>query len=461
MKKRGHVPAEKEILDYLSPSFAEAWHHIEAARELGACFIDAVAIIRMHPDDTAQIAIGTPEFEELVKPLNHEIPDNIFMMVARLDRQYLLDACRKAVASQATQRVDARWHRFDEAGNESFFPSKVAIDYIGTAEEDALLYFAVQDMSYLVSRTTSLSKKQYADILSSVFEEVFMLDLDTGEHSPVYMNGLPLVGEDGEEIECGFHRLSELMHPDDRSLFWQNSNYTRIGRILFDECTATSTTFDLRRMEEDGKYHWCSIQIIRVESNDTHRRVLVCARNVDEQKAAQRRERELRSKAQTDSLTGIFNRGTTEELIMATMQAQLEGALLIFALVDVDNFKGVNDTYGHSTGDDVLKAVANCMKGIGKEKDIIGRIGGDEFAILFVCDGDDDEDSVQDRVGKLLENVSRKTLELGLESPVTLSIGLVPFEPSISSFHDIYELADSMLYKTKGSGKNGYRLYCP
>lgn len=159
----------------------------------------------------------------------------------------------------------------------------------------------------------------------------------------------------------------------------------------------------------------------------------------------------------TDSLTGLYNRlyfkDTVSELIMHST-----GTMIMF---DVDDFKSINDTYGHETGDKVLIAIGKALKSITSHELIPCRIGGDEF-IMFVNKLTDKAEITQ-----LIDSLTAALKEIlkadSLPKETTLSIGIAelttPCTDDADCFDDLYRKADKALYLSKKSGKNQYSFY--
>ena len=158
----------------------------------------------------------------------------------------------------------------------------------------------------------------------------------------------------------------------------------------------------------------------------------------------------LRQKAEHDPLTGLANRSAFDSL-----QQILNNEIPItLFLIDVDYFKGVNDTYGHKVGDQVLKKVAAALQKSFRSQDFVMRIGGDEFAAI-ITHITLEQQSVLDQKVTLINEFLSDTRD-GLPS-VTLSIGAAFSEHGFTD--DLYVLADKALYYVKEHGRNGYALY--
>lgn len=159
--------------------------------------------------------------------------------------------------------------------------------------------------------------------------------------------------------------------------------------------------------------------------------------------------------ATTDSLTRINNRSAGAEKVKALMKENRGG---MFLLIDFDNFKVINDTYGHAVGDKALIALAACLKQTFRDIDVIMRLGGDEFAV-FVHQLENDKDRILcvERMMKEIHNISIPELP---NYQFCVSVGISVFSPTASkSFEDLYLESDTALYTTKSSGKNSYSFF--
>ena len=176
-------------------------------------------------------------------------------------------------------------------------------------------------------------------------------------------------------------------------------------------------------------------------------------RMVELQEKANQEIRDSRKTAYTDSLTKLWNRKYTEKKVNGFIKSGESGCLF---MMDMDNFKLVNDTYGHIAGDNVLKSFANTMKQNARKEDICCRIGGDEF-MLFLRGASREKAEVV--VKRLLSSAEAnlKTVEGG--NHVTVSIGISILDDTIKTFKDLYDQADEALYGIKKNGKNGYCFY--
>jgi diguanylate cyclase (GGDEF)-like protein len=159
-------------------------------------------------------------------------------------------------------------------------------------------------------------------------------------------------------------------------------------------------------------------------------------------------EREL---ARTDDLTGVRNARSFSELADAELRRSRRfGRSLTVAYVDLDDFKDVNDTLGHSAGDAVLRAAAQAMTQSLRAVDVVARLGGDEFGILLP---ETDAAAATPVIQKLHQAISQSTAAGGC--PITASIGAVTYRQLPQNVDDLIRSADERMYEIKRKGKNG------
>ena len=153
--------------------------------------------------------------------------------------------------------------------------------------------------------------------------------------------------------------------------------------------------------------------------------------------------------SQTDALTGLHNRRFLSASIDEEMRRAYEtGSQLTLCILDIDHFKGINDTYGHEYGDEVLINIARIMEARLKEKEIFGRYGGEEFVVLFP--GKTPTEALP-AVQALCDQVRTHAWSHG--KPITISGGLASYVKGIS-YSDFLEAADKNLYRAKRDGRD-------
>lgn len=160
--------------------------------------------------------------------------------------------------------------------------------------------------------------------------------------------------------------------------------------------------------------------------------------------------RYFRKNYDKDPLTGLLNRRAFNDLGIAEVErAKRYRHTMAVVFIDLDNFKQLNDSRGHKSGDRCLRAVANALMSNKRQEDQIARLGGDEFAIICPETGLSGATVIGNRMSYFLQEA------LASYPPVSASIGIAVFEPGIERFENMLNIADALMYEVKKSGKPG------
>jgi diguanylate cyclase (GGDEF)-like protein len=164
-------------------------------------------------------------------------------------------------------------------------------------------------------------------------------------------------------------------------------------------------------------------------------------------------KREMQHRIATDTLTGLYNRDSITERVGKWLKNNPTGESYM-VMIDIDDFKKINDNYGHSRGDEVLKEVARLLLKCFGDNTIFSRFGGDEFLGLVM---EESAASVQTRADHFMQCLEQEiTL---LEDKVHCSIGIAGRLSKYDDFEDLFNRADNAMYEAKNSGKNRYYVY--
>jgi diguanylate cyclase (GGDEF)-like protein/PAS domain S-box-containing protein len=222
------------------------------------------------------------------------------------------------------------------------------------------------------------------------------------------------------------------------------------------EKDAKGATIEFRLRTGEGDYRWVENRYTTVRDRQ-NRLVEIEGMIIDvtERKAAEEKIAQL---ARTDSLTGLANRATYVERIRQAFSASRRGATPFAILyLDLDHFKLINDTLGHPVGDELLREVADRLRGCTRENDVVARLGGDEFAILQT---DMVEPAAAGTLAATIQTALTRPYRIGgSDLHVTVSIGISPYSAASAGPDQMIAQADLALYRSKDEGRNRYRFH--
>lgn len=251
-----------------------------------------------------------------------------------------------------------------------------------------------------------------------------------------------------ESNEVIGRNVAEFVVADDRHLF------ERMEKAIVLETAPRTFTFRLRR--KDGTQVWIetTLRAIRDETSGRITEVVSVSRDVSERRRA---EEQIEYQAYHDALTALPNRLLfRDRLTIALAHAKRQSKSLAVMFLDLDRFKDVNDTLGHSLGDELLRQVAGILEKQLREGDTIARMGGDEFTILLedIGSAEDAAKAARKLLDALLQPIHVEAHELF----VTASIGIALFPEDGDSAELLLKNADTAMYRAKEAGRNSYRL---
>lgn len=287
--------------------------------------------------------------------------------------------------------------------------------------------------------------ERYQLVMEQSEDIVFAWDLvqDTLQISPNWEKkfGYPLASDTVSRQLA----QSSYIHPDDLSQAVEVYKRLREGTPYLET--------ELRIFKADGAYLWCRIRISLVLEEGKPVRAAGVLFDIDREKRA---EQQLMNRAERDALTGLYNRGASQSLTEAVLSGA-GAAIQTLMIIDVDNFKTINDQFGHLRGDIVLSEVAGKLRGLFRDTDIVGRIGGDEFLVFMKNSGN--PRVIEKKAREILQNISKCAAAHQGDPVISCSIGIAVSPKDGIDFKEIYQNADTALYQAKRSGKNQYAFY--
>lgn len=212
---------------------------------------------------------------------------------------------------------------------------------------------------------------------------------------------------------------------------------------------------EIQYADDDGHMTLKSIRkLYMVDETTGEEYLLITKKDVTKQKNA---ERKYREQAQRDSMTKLYNRVSGREIVESYLDRKNPYESCGMLVMDVDYFKGVNDSYGHLFGDKVLIKISQLLMDHFDKKAVVSRVGGDEFVVFFY---DIDNNQLVSRIGGFFDDIKTLTFEENDYIP-TCSIGVcfVPKNASNCSYDQIFQNADWALYQAKKRGRNRY-VFC-
>ncbi len=249
-----------------------------------------------------------------------------------------------------------------------------------------------------------------------------------------------------------FYSRSELrrntIHPDDWGIYLELCEELRQGKSIIEA--------EFRIKGKLNEFIWCQLMGKTIYDDDKNPlRIIGKLVNIDTQK----RELEaLEYKATRDPLTGVYNKEITIKKIDKFISGSKNG-LHVLMFVDFDDFKKINDTYGHLPGDKVLVHVIGCIKDRFHDGEIIGRIGGDEFVVFIGNITDIDE--VLHKAKLLKEALDTVYINNEQSIKISASIGIAIYPEAGHHYEQLIFHADQALYEVKEQGKNDFMVYKP
>ena len=323
--------------------------------------------------------------------------------------------------------------------------------------------FMKDDKVYYESIHIGFAKKQ--NTLSTNIEDK---DLIKYKKALSYMNDIIMEYDDQNSLFI----YDKQAYKD---FFHQDTNYTIMDEWFWDLCTYYAHEDDREkldmfrevdihkrirnkdyvfqthiRIKRDEEYVWIKLSFVFIPTADELDIDRIFILIQDYSSAMAERMTNLMY-ARVDSLTQTWNRRYSEELIANRIKSNANG---LFSIFDVDNFKIVNDLFGHLTGDQLLKKISHVVSESISDDDVFGRLGGDEFILYLKGDFDD----CLTHFISIMEQLKFNYFENDRKISIACSAGVAKIKGHRTSFTELYESADAALYDAKRSGKATYKI---
>lgn len=271
--------------------------------------------------------------------------------------------------------------------------------------------------------------------------------MESAEYSQNYFRKKLAVGNFYKQLP----EALAAVHPDDRQKVEDFFDKNSLIKSLWDD--VTQRVIELREYYPPTKnYRWSRMQLDLISfNNNKDIFAYVVNRDINDEKE---REAELLLRSERDNLTGAYNRATFIEKSKQVLSDYGPDSVHAMLYIDYDDFKLVNDTFGHLAGDDSLKQTIAAAKSFLGENDFIGRMGGDEF-IIFLVDIDSEQTAVEKT--QAICAAMKQSLSDGISLSVSIGVSLYPQDGITVT--ELYHKADMALYHVKEFIKGSYCLY--
>ena len=293
------------------------------------------------------------------------------------------------------------------------------------------------------------------NVSNSLFYNVLEADLSEniilGENTLILANYLAVKSNNYDEIIQAI--VQKLVREDFQEEYSQK--FSRENILKQFENKQDGFEYEFVERSDGANYNWIKayVKIYR----DCHKgtvRIISFVENIQKEKE---RELEYINKAQRDSLTNLYNKMVTQDLVSESLEKILPNTKHAIYLIDLDNFKNVNDNFGHEAGDLVLKQIAEKLKKSFRETDIVGRVGGDEFLVMLKNINDKE---IVIKKAEEISTICREVIgknEKRIEISLSIGICIAPLDGY--SFEELYRKADQALYRAKSKGKNSFAFH--
>lgn len=337
-----------------------------------------------------------------------------------------------AVEAQAPRDAEKMLQRIHELEDLQQRVEEQAANMVAVAEDLELARRAAEAASRNEQRSAALTKA----ILDTVPDGIVTID----------ENGRIESGNRGLEATFGYR--ADALHGTALTAIVPSFELARFRALNY----AASLEMEVRR--HDGTCVPAEIFVGEMRADADHTYTCVI-RDISQRKHA---DATIRKLALQDTVTGLANRNMFSlRLETALAMADRSGRPVALALLDLDKFKDVNDTYGHPVGDALLAAVATVLRAVTREVDTVARLGGDEFAIIFV--DLNSRDIVGNMLARVVETLSKPLLVEDTLVGIGVSAGVSFYPNDDTDVEELLKKADRALYEAKSAGRNCYRFY--
>lgn len=367
------------------------------------------------------------------------------------------------VSKEHEQLLKDSFHKIIETHQKVIFDAK--FPYISKDDETwfhvSIIYNEDNEKLIGTLRNSSREMKEYNVLVqdhmfkNSIYSQAFAMfavNLKTRKVVIYQTGGIYYNAIDVEYNDEFINKLLKNTYKKDRDKVRMFFNYKRVQNLYHHHDGHDRIEFRIFN-EQTNDYMWIRFRIqFERQSSNNELLMIAYANNIHSEKL---RQLENEFKAQRDGLTGLYNRQTFNQLVDDYLKEEFSVARYdAYMIVDLDDFKSINDTLGHSYGDEVIQRVADILENNCYESGYVGRFGGDEF-VIFLYDQESNA-QIENKVRKILREINGIKFDKYCEISASIGMTFVKKE----KFHqELFEMCDKALYVCKNSGKNRFFIY--
>ena len=295
------------------------------------------------------------------------------------------------------------------------------------------------------------------DATKDLFEAVYEADVTTGRplNEATRLMWVEVGGMVGESYDEVIKRLINKHIIDAfKEAFFKKHCFAQLERCYQEG--NSHIEYDFIVATKEGEHVWYrAITKVFYDTSDEAYHMIQFIKSIDQEK---RKEQLLVRKTKQDSMTGLYNKATTEEMIQKALDEICEEpGIHALIVLDIDAFKSVNDTYGHAFGDSVIKHFTHVLRHNLRATDIIGRVGGDEFAVFLT---DIPSMTLLHQIAaNLVAKLNDEVAHEGGYVRISASVGIACVANGEKDFEKLFAHADDALYASKRRGRNCYTIF--
>jgi len=307
------------------------------------------------------------------------------------------------------------------------------------------IYSSARDVTEKQKKVTEalrLSEEKYQFITENMFDVVWVINLSKGKYTYISPS---VEQQTGFSVEESLEQSLEDFMSLESVIKIRNYISAGMEHLKNHPDSSYSAINEIQKLCKNGNMIWVEASTRMLYNAEYEIEIIIASRNIEERKQAEA----LKYVSYHDQLTGLYNRHFLETIIGQEMEsADRYNQPLSLAVLDLDHFKQVNDTWGHPIGDELLKLTADTAKKNLRASDFLIRFGGEEFVFLMPQTGIDGTVSALDKIRAAIENNNHP-----VTGKQTVSIGVAE-RIKTESFQDWYKRADKALYRAKQEGRN-------